>query len=64
MIVGTEHSESARSRRSHTKRDPATDMMGVPNAAPHADHVTEKAEFDRRDGQAAIAIALLGRDWS
>jgi hypothetical protein len=38
----------------------------VLNAAPHGDHVTEKIEFDRRDGQAviAIAMALIGREWS
>jgi hypothetical protein len=35
------------------------------NAAPHGDHVTEKIEFDRRDGQAVIAtaMALIGRHW-
>ena len=40
-------------------------MMGVLNAAPHGGHVTEKVEFNRRDGQAviAIAMALLGREW-
>ena len=41
-------------------------LKGVLHAAPHGDEVTEKVEFDRRDGQAviAIAMALLGRDWS
>jgi hypothetical protein len=41
-------------------------IMGVLHAAPHGDEVTEKVEFSRRDGQAVIAIAmgLLGRDWS
>ncbi|MFB9238381.1 hypothetical protein ACFFWC_22970 [Plantactinospora siamensis] len=41
-------------------------IMGVLNAAPHGDAVTEAVEFSRRDGQAVIAIAmgLLGRDWS
>jgi len=41
-------------------------IMGVLHAAPHGDAVTEKVEFSRRDGQAVIAIAmgLLGRDWS
>jgi hypothetical protein len=41
-------------------------MMGVLNAAPHGDVVTEAVEFSRRDGQAVIAMAmgLLGRDWS
>jgi hypothetical protein len=41
-------------------------LKGVLNAAPHGDVVTGKVEFDRRDGQAviAIAMALLGRDWS
>ncbi|MGH3490913.1 MAG: hypothetical protein ACRDP8_23750 [Actinopolymorphaceae bacterium] len=40
--------------------------IGVLNAAPHCEHVTEKIEFDRRDGQAviAIAMALIGREWS
>ena len=41
-------------------------LEGVLCAAPHGDEVTEKVEFDRRDGEAviAIAMALLGRDWS
>lgn len=40
-------------------------MMGVLNAAPRGDHVTEKVEFDRRDGPAviAIAMALLAQGW-
>jgi hypothetical protein len=41
-------------------------ITGVLHAAPHGDAVTEKVEFDRRDGQAVIAIAmgLIGRDWT
>jgi hypothetical protein len=41
-------------------------MMGVLNAAPHGDNVTEKVEFGplRRPAVIAIAMALLGRDWS
>jgi hypothetical protein len=41
-------------------------LLGVLHAAPHGDAVTEKVEFSRRDGQAVIAIAmgLLGREWS
>lgn len=41
-------------------------LLDVLHAAPHGDEVTEKVEFNRRDGQAVIAIAmgLLGRDWS
>jgi len=40
-------------------------VLGILNAAPHGDEVTEKIDFDRRDGQALIAMsfALLGRDW-
>jgi hypothetical protein len=40
-------------------------LHGVLHAAAHGDEVTEKVEFDRRDGQAviAIALALIGRDW-
>lgn len=40
-------------------------LLGVLNAAPHGDPVAEKVEFDRRDGQAVIAIAmsLIGRHW-
>jgi hypothetical protein len=41
-------------------------ILGILNAAPHGDIVTEAVKFDRRDGQAVIAIAmgLLGRDWT
>jgi hypothetical protein len=41
-------------------------LVGVLNAAPHGDAVTERVEFSRRDGQAVIAVAmgLLGRDWT
>ncbi|MGW5081446.1 hypothetical protein [Micromonospora echinospora] len=41
-------------------------LTGVLNAAPHGDEVTEKIEFNRRDGQAviAIALALIGRRWN
>ncbi|GHJ50605.1 hypothetical protein Cs7R123_79470 [Catellatospora sp. TT07R-123] len=40
-------------------------VLGVLNAAPHGDEVTEKIDFNRRDGQAliAMAFALLGREW-
>jgi hypothetical protein len=41
-------------------------IMGVLHAAPHGDEVTENIERSRRDRQVVIAIAigLLGRDWS
>jgi len=41
-------------------------VLGILNAAPHGDEVTEKIDFNRRDGQALIGMAfsLLGRDWN
>jgi hypothetical protein len=59
--------DTRRSQRDERQRWAAVyhGLMGVLNAAPHGDHVTEKVEFGRRDGQAviAIAMALIGRDW-
>lgn len=59
---------TARDKRDERQRWAAVyyALHAVLHAAAHGDEVTEKIEFDRRDGQAVItiALALIGRDWS